>query len=109
MFTIEKIFEISASHALDLDYKSPCENIHGHNWLITVICQSETLNKNGMIIDFAEIKRLIHGKLDHQDLNDVLDINPTAENLAKWICEQIPLCTSVSVQESANNKAIYHV
>ena len=52
-------------------------------------------------------KRQIQEKLDHKNLNEVLSFNPTAENIAKWICDQIPQCFKVMVQESENNIAWY--
>ena len=107
MYYISKRMEIAGAHNLKLSYKSKCSNIHGHNWIITVYCKSEELNKDGMVIDFKHIKEKIHNKLDHQYLNDVLDFNPTAENMAKWICDQIDTCYKVSVQESEGNIAIY--
>ena len=60
-----------------------------------------------MVIDFSEIKRLVKKPLDHQILNDVLDFNPTAENLARWVVERVPYCYKASVQESEGNIAIY--
>ena len=99
--------EISAAHRLTLDYESKCTQLHGHNWLITVYCKSAELNANGMVVDFTIIKQMIKDRLDHQVLNDVLPCNPTAENIARWICEQIPHCYKVEVQESRGNVAIY--
>lgn len=107
MYIVTKRLEISACHRLDLDYPSKCCNLHGHNWIITVTCQSETLNANGMVEDFTAIKEMVQGKLDHADLNAVLPFNPTAENIARWICEQIPTCVRVDVQESEGNVASY--
>lgn len=107
MYYVKKTFEISAAHRLQLDYKSKCEALHGHNWIITVWCKSETLDANGMVVDFVHIKRKVKSVLDHQVLNDVLPFNPTAENMARWICEQIPYCYRVEVQESVGNVAIY--
>lgn len=109
MYYIQKSFEISASHRLELDYESKCTSLHGHNWIITVFCKSETLNHNGMVIDFSHIKQNITNKLDHKNMNEVVDFNPTAENLAFWICSQIPNCYKVSVQESEGNVAIYEI
>ena len=99
--------EIAGSHKLNLSYDSPCQNLHGHNWIITIYCKAKTLNADGMIIDFKHIKERIHKRLDHQNLNNVLDFNPTAENIARWCVEQIPTCYKAKVQESEGNIAIY--
>lgn len=108
MYYISKRFEISAAHKLELSYASKCENLHGHNWIVTVHCKAKELNADGMIVDFSHIKKAIKSKLDHQVLNDVLgDLNPTAENLAYWICQQIDTCYKVTVQESEGNIATY--
>lgn len=107
MYTVRKRLEISASHSLNLSYESKCENLHGHNWVILIWCRSEHLNEDGMVVDFSHIKEMVHKKLDHQNLNDILPFNTTAENMAKWICEQVPQCFKVMVQESENNIAWY--
>lgn len=110
MYYVSKRMEIAGAHNLKLDYESKCSNIHGHNWIVTVHCKAKELNQNGMIEDFTHIKKEIHDKLDHKYLNEVEElngINPTAENIAKWICEQIPTCYKVEVQESEGNIATY--
>lgn len=60
-----------------------------------------------MVVDFTRIKEVVTEKLDHQNLNEVLPFNPTAENIARWVCKQIPQCYKVEVQESEGNIVIY--
>lgn len=107
MYYISKRMEIAGAHRLNLSYESKCSNLHGHNWIVTVYCKSETLNKDGMVVDFTHIKQSIHDRLDHKYINDVLPFNPTAENIAKWICDNINTCYKVEVQESEGNICIY--
>ena len=107
MYTVIKKLTISAAHHLPLSYPSKCERLHGHNWVITVYCHSRELNADGMVVDFSHIKQTVEETLDHQVLNDVLPFNPTAENIARWICDQIETCYKVEVQESEGNTAIY--
>ena len=75
--------------------------------MITVYCRSKELNADGMVADFSHIKKAVKSRLDHQNLNDILPFNPTAENIARWVCEQIPSCFKVEVKESEGNTAIY--
>lgn len=108
MYEVRKRLEISAAHKLDLSYESKCTTLHGHNWIIDVYLRSETLNSDGMIMDFTHIKKKVQDKFDHKVINDVVDFNPTAENLAKYICDSLePYCYRVDVQESADNVASY--
>lgn len=114
MYKVMKRMEIAASHQLDLPYPSPCTNLHGHNYIVEVYCKADHLTDYGMVVDFAKVKREIHGALDHQYLNQVMPaINPTAENMAKWICDKVTAlcevgrCYKVMVQESEGNRAVY--
>lgn len=107
MFYVSKRTEIAGCHRLNLSYDSPCQKLHGHNWIITISCRARKLNKDGMVIDFKHIKEKIHGYLDHGNFNELLPFNPTAENIAKWIVDQIPECYKATVQESEGNCAIY--
>ena len=107
MYTVIKRMEVSAAHSLKLSYQSKCENLHGHNWIITVYCRAKELNADGMVVDFSHIKQAVKEKLDPRNINEVLPFNPTAENMARWICSQIPTCFKVEVQESESNVATY--
>lgn len=106
MYYVTKTIEVSGAHRLSLDYESKCRGLHGHNWKITVHCKSQELDQNGMVIDFSKIKAVVE-EIDHAYLNDIVDFNPTAENIAKWLCDRIPKCYRVDVEESAGNLASY--
>ncbi len=106
MYEVKKVLEIAGAHCLNLEYESKCRQVHGHNWIVTIYCRAAQLNSSGMVVDFTHIKQRIHGVLDHTYLNDILE-QPTAENMALWICDQIPECYRVDVQESEGNVATY--
>lgn len=115
MYKVSKRMEIAGAHQLKLPYDSPCQNVHGHNWIVTVYCESDKLTEYGMIVDFAKLKKEVHGVLDHSFVNEKLPdgLNPTAENMAKWICDKVDTicevgrCYMVEVQESEGNIATY--
>ena len=60
-----------------------------------------------MVTDFTVIKRKIEEALDHKNLNNVLPFNPTAENIARWVCDNVDNAYRVEVWESENNMAAY--
>lgn len=107
MYFVTKRMEIAGCHSLRLSYPSKCSRRHGHNWIVTVHCRASELNADGMVEDFSLIKERIENTLDHQDFNEVLPFNPTAENIARWICDTIPTAYRVDVQESEGNTASY--
>lgn len=110
MYTLYKDIEISASHKLNLPYESKCTNLHGHNWKIRVWLRSDKLNGVGMVEDFTHIKRRIVNLFDHNNLNEVPPfnvINPTAEHIAREICDITPYCFKVEVYEQEGSYVCY--
>lgn len=70
-------------------------------------CRSKEVDKNGMVVDFSHIKRMIKERVDHKMLNEVLNFNPTAENIARWVVDSVPNCYRAQVEESSGNWAAY--
>jgi 6-pyruvoyltetrahydropterin/6-carboxytetrahydropterin synthase len=108
MFRVTKEIYFCYGHRL-LNYAGKCRNLHGHNGKAVVTIETAGLDPLGMAIDFSELKRVIgawiddaldHKLLLHRDdpllpelrrLNEpvvVMDVNPTAENIAKMIFDR---------------------
>jgi len=94
MFEVSVEHTFAAGHALR-NYRGKCENVHGHNYRVQVTVRGEKLDQTGMLADFVELKRLLRAisePLDHVFLNDIEPfntVNPSAENMAVYICEKM--------------------
>ncbi len=119
MYKVSATLTFAAAHSLR-GYEGACENLHGHNWVVTVTLGTEVLDDVGIAYDFKNMKidlNEIIDRFDHQFLNEVEPfdkINATSENLAKYIFdtmgEKLPKhvrVVSVEVGESDKYKAIY--
>ena len=108
------MFEVSIEHSFAAghylrNYKGKCENPHGHNYKVQVIVRGEKLDDAGLLADFVDLKRTLRAvseRLDHVFLNDIepfTTLNPSAENIAKYICDQLqehlPIKNPVEVAE----------
>ncbi len=86
--------EFSSAHILN-GHKGSCKRMHGHNWKVEVEVSGNVLDNVGMVLDFKDIRNStneIVNKLDHRFLNDLepfKEINPTAENIAKYIFSEL--------------------
>jgi len=94
MHEVSVVRTFSAAHNLR-GYQGKCEALHGHNWKIETTVTSEILDALGMVIDFKDLKQSIDQVLDqfdHKYLNELFPfdtINPSCENIARVICEQM--------------------
>src|SRR5262245_29197704 len=107
MFQVTKEIRFCYGHRL-LQYEGKCRHLHGHNGRAVITLAAARLDELGMVMDFSHIKKVVGGwidaQLDHRmllrkddpvlaelkRLNEpvfVLDVNPTAENIAKLIYE----------------------
>jgi len=107
MFSVTREITFCYGHRL-LDYNGKCRHLHGHNGRAVITLATPELDELGMVVDFSRLKRVVGSwideTLDHKMLlhrDDpvlaflqkqgepvhVLDVNPTAENIARLIFE----------------------
>jgi len=120
MFEITTEAHFSAAHRLR-NYNGPCENLHGHNWVVRASVRCEALDKSGLGIDFKILKTNLNAILDefdHRDVNEIFDplgLSPSSENIAKYIYDRLGALLAergikvfrVEVQETPGNCAAY--
>ncbi len=120
MYEVKIKGDFAAAHNLR-DVGGKCEFLHGHNFIVEVTVESETLDAQGMVIDFRVLKSKLNRileALDHRYLNEnpaFQEKNPSAENLAVYICNELAAqidqgpvrVRQVSIWESENSRATY--
>ena len=131
MYEIVKRVDFSFGHRL-VDYDGKCNRPHGHNGVAEVRLAADELDEAGMVADFGDVGDAVGGwidaNLDHRmilraddplapalaELGEgayLIDEEPTAENLAKLIYEevsemQLPV-VSVTLWETSDSRATY--
>ena len=94
VYEISKDFMFSAAHQIRF-HGGKCERMHGHNWRVRVHARASALNRIGMVVDFADLQRLVAeacARFDHQNVNEVPpfdEVNTTAENLARFFYQEV--------------------
>lgn len=64
MYTAAKVISFCYGHRL-VGHGGACRHLHGHNARVEVICRGE-LDALGMVVDFAEIRRVLQTWIDAQ-------------------------------------------
>lgn len=131
MFRVTREIHFCYGHRL-LNYNGKCRNLHGHNGRAIITLEAEKLDAQGMVVDFSHLKRIVQSwideSLDHKMIlhrddpilpelrrqNEpvvVIDVNPTAENIAKLIfdftkSQGLPV-VEVTLWETENSFATY--
>jgi 6-pyruvoyltetrahydropterin/6-carboxytetrahydropterin synthase len=105
MYRVTREITFCYGHRL-LHYDGKCRHLHGHNGRAVITLETADLDRLGMVVDFTLLKNAIGGwideHLDHKMLLHkydpalpllraqgepvhVLDVNPTAEAIARLI------------------------
>jgi 6-pyruvoyltetrahydropterin/6-carboxytetrahydropterin synthase len=114
-FKLWKDFNFEAAHFLT---KVPpghqCGRMHGHSYKVRIHCEGRIDREKDWVVDYADIAaavRPVIERLDHQNLNEILGCETTAENLAWWICETVdpllPELSAVEVFETPTTSVLY--
>lgn len=119
MFRLEKQFRFEASHQLP-NHDGKCARLHGHSWVGRVVVEGKHLQtsgpKAGMLMDYSQmsepVNRLVETSLDHYHLNESTGLeNPTSEELARWIFNQLEADLSrlvaVVIDETCTSRCEY--
>jgi len=113
---VTREFTFEMSHVLR-NYDGPCRNVHGHSYRLFVTLSGTPVNddtspKNGMVMDFTELKNIVMKKIvtlfDHsvvisRDFDRekmemltktfgntvIVDYQPTCENLVKDFAQRL--------------------
>ena len=109
MHSVTKTIDFCYGHRL-LNYEGQCKYLHGHNGKLEIYVESKILDDKGMVIDFTvlkdTVKTWIDSKMDHRMILSredpliplleeagqpiyVMEDNPTAENIAKLVFNQV--------------------
>ena len=130
-YQVTKTIEFSYGHRL-LNHNGKCRYLHGHNGMLEIDIDAETLDGMGMVIDFTDVNQVVKAwvdqNLDHRMLlcrDDpalpllqeagepvfVMDVNPTAENIAALVCTAASKAglqvSEVRLWETATSRASY--
>lgn len=131
MFQVTREIRFCYGHRL-LNYDGKCRHLHGHNGRAVITLQADRLDALGMVVDFSTIKKVVNSwidqHLDHrmilhkddpalpflQKQNEpvfLMDVNPTAENIAKLIFDHalsqgFPV-VEVKLWETEDSFAVY--
>ncbi|MFX3674910.1 MAG: 6-carboxytetrahydropterin synthase QueD [Paenisporosarcina sp.] len=119
-YELNKDMQLSAAHFIPHENAGNCQYMHGHTYFINVTIAGDQLDKMGFLIDFKDIKNLIHKRYDHTVLNDhpeFKDKFPTTEFIAEqiWITIQEklktfshqPKCIQVIVRETPTSYVVF--
>jgi 6-pyruvoyltetrahydropterin/6-carboxytetrahydropterin synthase len=104
-YAIGKRFSFEAGHRLGgLPEGHKCARPHGHSYAVEVIVTAGELTGPGFVADFADLaalRRHLAEAYDHRMLNDVIDAEPTSENLARvlfdWCTANLALPPAATV------------
>ncbi|GLO67474.1 6-pyruvoyl trahydropterin synthase family protein [Oceanobacillus kimchii] len=123
-YELNKDFHFSAAHYIPQDQAGKCQQMHGHTYFTNITVVGDELDETGFLVNFKQIKDLIHKRFDHGVINhdsafsdeQAIDF-PTTEVVSRKIYEIIqdyldglqnkPKCIQVYLRETPTSYCIY--
>ena len=119
-FELNKDFNFSAAHYIPSDDAGKCMRTHGHTYFVNITIVGDELDHNGFLVNFSDLKQLIHGQFDHYLLNDLVefkDKSPSTEIVAQTIYQMVqsylneqdnnPKCVQVYLRETPTSYVVF--
>jgi 6-pyruvoyltetrahydropterin/6-carboxytetrahydropterin synthase len=125
-YELNKDMAFAAAHFIPNEQAGSCANLHGHTYFVNLTVAGNELDDCGFLVNFQQLKKLVHKEYDHITLNDhphytsktaEVDKYPTTEVLAETIWKTVqshldqqpnrPKCLQVFVRETPTSYVIY--
>lgn len=124
-YELNKDMQFAAAHFVPHEKAGKCQMVHGHTYFVNVTVAGDNLNESGFLVNFQDLKKVVHDRYDHTLLNDQKDdFNdqnpddfPTTEVVARRIWENLqtflntlpnnPICVQVLVRETPTSYVVY--
>ncbi|MUT67229.1 6-pyruvoyl tetrahydropterin synthase family protein [Paenibacillus sp. NEAU-GSW1] len=123
-YELNKDMHFAAAHSIPTEEAGKCAYVHGHTYFANVTIVGDELDSSGFLVNFSDIKKLIHNRFDHSNLNDHTDLFgsagngfPTTEVVARTIYELVqahldgtankPKCIQVYLRETPTSYVVY--
>lgn len=107
-----KEFKFCAAHNLLIE-GHPCSEIHGHNYHLRIEVEGEPDDATGMIMDFADIKKVVNPiieKFDHTYLNNWIEVT-SSEKIVEWfyleLKSKLPGLYRIEIRETDTCGAVW--
>lgn len=119
-FELNKDFNFSAAHYILSEDAGKCMRTHGHTYFVNITIAGDELDHNGFLVNFSDLKKLIHDQFDHYLLNDLVQFkgkSPSTEIVAQTIYQMVqsylkdqknqPKCVQVYLRETPTSYVVY--
>ncbi|UKM63144.1 6-pyruvoyl tetrahydropterin synthase [Weizmannia phage Youna2] len=126
-YELNKDMNFSAAHYVPHPGAGVCARVHGHTYFVNITIAGDELDDMGFLANFADLKKVVHGRYDHTLMNDHPEFTyspnddpnmfPTTEVVARQIFEHVqhyldkkpnkPKCLQVIVRETPTTYVVY--